>query len=211
MASSLLLTTRCIGKSGFRSHFPCNPEVDVVITKVQRRFPLTPTLKKTTARLSTYHPNGDYSRVSPSELVEGVGVHEPSCLTKKQDYEPYTTLSKVKLRRNSRPNNAGPSSPRYPATSILARKILRDYWGYPGFRLEQEAVISRLIAGGSASAVFPTGSGKSLLYQVPALAFDQLDKEAKGNPPGLTLVISPLIALMKVRLAVLPRSVVQRC
>lgn len=88
---------------------------------------------------------------------------------------------------------------------------MKEHWGYPGFRLEQEAVISRLIAGGSASAVFPTGSGKSLLYQVPALAFDQLNEESKGNPPGLTLVISPLIALMKVRLAVLPGSVAQRC
>lgn len=47
-----------------------------MITKVQTRFPLT--LKKTTARLSTYHPNNNYSRVSPSELVEGVGVLEPS-------------------------------------------------------------------------------------------------------------------------------------
>lgn len=55
-----------------------------------------------------------------------------------------------------------------------------------------------MIAGGSASAVFPTGSGKSLLYQIPALAFDQLDEEAKAMPPGVTLVISPLIALMKV-------------
>lgn len=52
-----------------------------------------------------------------------------------------------------------------------------------------------MIAGGSASVVFPTGSGKSLLYQVPALAFEQLDENAK---PGVTLVISPLIALMKV-------------
>lgn len=87
----------------------------------------------------------------------------------------------------------------YPAAASLARKILRDQWGHSKFRLDQEAVVSRLIAGGSAAVVFPTGSGKSLLYQIPALAFDQWDEEI-GNPvePGITLVISPLIALMKV-------------
>lgn len=88
---------------------------------------------------------------------------------------------------------------------------MKEHWGYPGFRLEQEAVISRLIAGGSASAVFPTGSGKSLLYQIPALAFDQLDEESKAILPGVTLVISPLIALMKVWFSVLLEPIVQGC
>lgn len=78
MASSLLLTTRCIGKSGFRSHFPCKPEIDVVITRVHTRFPLTLQAlyrtQQTTARLSIYHPN--YIRVSPPKLVDGVGALE---------------------------------------------------------------------------------------------------------------------------------------
>ncbi|KAI5841984.1 P-loop containing nucleoside triphosphate hydrolase protein [Morchella snyderi] len=75
----------------------------------------------------------------------------------------------------------------YPTTSPAARKILHDAWGYTSFRAEQEAVIARLLHGGSAVAVFPTGSGKSLLYQVAALGFGD----------GVTVVVSPLIALIK--------------
>ncbi|KAI5795623.1 P-loop containing nucleoside triphosphate hydrolase protein [Geopyxis carbonaria] len=83
-----------------------------------------------------------------------------------------------------------------PRAAPLAREILKDVWGYPEFRLKQEAAIVRLLSGGSAVVVFPTGGGKSLVYQVPALAFEKLDDEA-GRPPGVTLVVSPLIALMK--------------
>jgi superfamily II DNA helicase RecQ len=92
-----------------------------------------------------------------------------------------------------------------PATIIdsravtLANDTLKDVWRYSSFRLEQEAAITRLICGGSAVVIFPTGGGKSLVYQVPALAFDKFD-ELCGRPPGrgVTLVVSPLIALMKV-------------
>ena len=71
--------------------------------------------------------------------------------------------------------------------------------GFPKFRLNQEAAIARLLEGGSAAVVFPAGGGKSLVYQIPALAFDEYD-ELSGRPPGggVTLVVSPLIALMKV-------------
>ncbi len=64
--------------------------------------------------------------------------------------------------------------------------VLREVFGIESFRAGQEGVIHSLLAGKSALAVFPTGSGKSLCYQLPALIFD-----------GLTLVVSPLIALMK--------------
>src|SRR5437762_6403215 len=64
--------------------------------------------------------------------------------------------------------------------------ILHQIFGLPGFRPGQEAVIGHLLAGRSAAAVFPTGAGKALCYQLPALML-----------PGLTLVVSPLIALMK--------------
>ena len=63
---------------------------------------------------------------------------------------------------------------------------LRSVFGFPAFREGQEAVVSRLLDGKSVLAIFPTGAGKSLCYQLPALMLD-----------GLTLVISPLIALMK--------------
>jgi len=64
--------------------------------------------------------------------------------------------------------------------------VLKKYFGYEAFRDGQEAVITRLLDGQSAAAVFPTGGGKSLCYQLPALCLD-----------GLTLVVSPLLALMK--------------
>ncbi len=63
---------------------------------------------------------------------------------------------------------------------------LRDDFGLSSFHPGQRAVIDRLLAGKNAAAVFPTGGGKSLCYQLPALLF-----------PGATIVISPLIALMK--------------
>ncbi|MCL4191967.1 MAG: DEAD/DEAH box helicase, partial [Thermoguttaceae bacterium] len=66
------------------------------------------------------------------------------------------------------------------------RTALQTHFGFAGFLEGQEAVITRLLAGRSVLAIFPTGGGKSLCYQLPALLLD-----------GLTLVISPLIALMK--------------
>lgn len=67
-----------------------------------------------------------------------------------------------------------------------AHALLRERFGFAKFREGQEAVIGQLLGGNSALAVFPTGSGKSLCYQLPALLL-----------PGLTVVVSPLIALMK--------------
>ena len=85
-------------------------------------------------------------------------------------------------------------------STALARKILKDTWGFSEFKHMQEEAIARLIDGGSAIVVFPTGGGKSLVYQIPALAFDDYDglcSRSRGG--GVTLVVSPLIALMKVR------------
>ena len=85
------------------------------------------------------------------------------------------------------------------ACSALSQRILKKTWGFPSFRLQQDAAIARLISGGSAVVIFPTGGGKSLVYQVPALAFDDYDKQCGLEPGGgVTLVVSPLIALMKV-------------
>src|SRR5258708_4721945 len=67
-----------------------------------------------------------------------------------------------------------------------ARQALRSVFGFDRFRDGQEPVIRTLLAGRSALAIFPTGGGKSLCYQLPALLLD-----------GLTVVVSPLIALMK--------------
>ena len=66
-----------------------------------------------------------------------------------------------------------------------AREILRRVFGHADFRGLQAGVVAEAMAGRSALAVLPTGGGKSVCYQVPALA-----------KPGLALVVSPLIALM---------------
>ena len=64
--------------------------------------------------------------------------------------------------------------------------ILKKVFGYDGFRPGQEEIVSRLLAGQDVLAVMPTGAGKSICYQVPALLL-----------PGITIVVSPLVSLMK--------------
>ncbi len=72
------------------------------------------------------------------------------------------------------------------AHSVDPGALLRQRFGLASFRPGQREVIEALLTRGAALAVFPTGGGKSLCYQLPALALD-----------GVTLVVSPLIALMK--------------
>eukprot|EP01030_Chromulinospumella_sphaerica_P016368 gene16368-16183_t len=71
---------------------------------------------------------------------------------------------------------------------------LQQVFGYPQFRPGQEAAVSAVLAGRSAAAIFPTGSGKSLCYQLSAVLL-----------PHLTLVVSPLLALMQDQLDFLQR------
>ncbi|KAF5020285.1 hypothetical protein F66182_7661 [Fusarium sp. NRRL 66182] len=82
----------------------------------------------------------------------------------------------------------------------LARKMLSDKFRYTSFRHEQEAAIARLLGGENALVVFPTGAGKSLCYQIPAISFPEMDRQTKerhADDSGITIVVSPLIALMK--------------
>lgn len=76
----------------------------------------------------------------------------------------------------------------------MIEQTLKQTFGYDGFRPGQDQAIRAVVAGRSAAAIFPTGSGKSLCYQLPALLL-----------PHLTLVVSPLLALMQDQLAFLHR------
>ena len=69
---------------------------------------------------------------------------------------------------------------------LKPKQQLQKYFGFTSFLKGQEAVIRKVLDGQSAAAIFPTGAGKSLCYQLPALLL-----------PGMTLVVSPLLSLMK--------------
>lgn len=76
-----------------------------------------------------------------------------------------------------------------PDTALLletAKKLLKDVFGYGAFRPAQEAVLRNIFSGKDTLALLPTGGGKSICYQIPALVF-----------PGTCIVVSPLLALMK--------------
>ncbi|GGF85530.1 DNA helicase RecQ [Paenibacillus aceti] len=67
-----------------------------------------------------------------------------------------------------------------------AKQLLQKYYGYPDFREGQRKIVASVLSGADTLGIMPTGGGKSICYQIPALML-----------PGLTLVVSPLISLMK--------------
>ena len=69
---------------------------------------------------------------------------------------------------------------------MTKEEALKPYFGYDAFRGGQEPVINALLSGRDALAIMPTGAGKSVCYQIPALLL-----------PGITLVVSPLVSLMR--------------
>ena len=97
--------------------------------------------------------------------------------------------------RTSALTSSGAGAAATPATLADPRQVLRQVFGYDAFRGPQEAIVRHVIAGGSGLVLMPTGGGKSLCYQVPALC-----------RPGLAVVVSPLIALMQDQVAALRQA-----
>ena len=85
------------------------------------------------------------------------------------------------------PSSSAPRRPRLgrDRTGEDARAVLKDVFGYDDFRGHQAAIVDQVVSGGDAVVLMPTGGGKSITYQIPALV-----------RPGTGLVVSPLIALM---------------
>ena len=134
--------------------------------------------------------DSDYGSVPDDEILQAEGLPSGT----KRGRSDSTTASVIGAKKVKVVEDNGPI-----AAAEIARGILKKTWGFPGFRLKQEQAIARLITGGSAAVVFPTGGGKSLVYQIPALAFDEYDQYCgHDRGGGVTLVVSPLIALMKV-------------
>ncbi|MFJ4253672.1 DNA helicase RecQ [Microbacterium sp. NPDC090003] len=123
--------------------------------------------------------------------------YEPSAPPEPMDWEPQgagfeppldwgpgpaTPVSPVSAPR---PNSAPVARRATPSRYATAREALHTVFGYDDFRGDQAAIVDQVIAGGDAVVLMPTGGGKSITYQVPALVRE-----------GTGLVVSPLIALM---------------
>ncbi|KAI1263174.1 ATP-dependent DNA helicase recQ [Xylariaceae sp. FL1019] len=87
----------------------------------------------------------------------------------------------------------------------IAKALLKKRFSYDDFRHEQAGAIHSTLMGDNVLVIFPTGAGKSLCYQIPGISFEKLDAagltnrdpKTAGRGSGLTVVVSPLIALMK--------------
>ncbi|WP_290870898.1 DNA helicase RecQ [Aquabacterium sp.] len=90
------------------------------------------------------------------------------------------------------------------AASTLPLSILNEVFGYTAFRGQQADIVEHVTAGGDALVLMPTGGGKSLCYQVPAIA-----RHRQGR--GVTVVVSPLIALMHDQVGALEEVGVHAC
>ncbi|KAK3988383.1 P-loop containing nucleoside triphosphate hydrolase protein [Cladorrhinum sp. PSN332] len=128
---------------------------------------------------------------------------------------PSKYLSKASRTRLSFPRSyrcfsqSSSSNSQNEAHLAIEKQLLQEKFGYSSFRHEQEGAIEALLRDKNALVVFPTGAGKSLCYQIPAIAFPELDKADGSRLPqeaGITIVVSPLNSLIKDQVDTLKRK-----
>ncbi|ROT38924.1 ATP-dependent DNA helicase [Sodiomyces alkalinus F11] len=140
---------------------------------------------------------------SGDDLFEGVTESEllrPSQPKRPQEFDDDVDFTELINNSDdaSAPNKRARTSPELKMR--LAAKVLEETFGYGFFRHEQRDAIRRILDGENTLVVFPTGAGKSLCYQIPAIVFEEMDRETgerDEGDSGVTIVVSPLIALMK--------------
>ncbi|KAF5012309.1 hypothetical protein FDECE_1618 [Fusarium decemcellulare] len=147
-----------------------------------------------------------FEGVSAEDLVQKPGEKH----ARSQESDDVVFLSTKKARFGTTPTSSVPNPGLdEQARLLLAQKLLAENFGYKSFRHEQEGAINRILGGENALVVFPTGAGKSLCYQIPAIAFPEMDRqtnEREASDSGITIVVSPLIALMKDQVDALKRK-----
>ncbi|KAI8625911.1 ATP-dependent DNA helicase recQ [Xylariaceae sp. FL1651] len=146
---------------------------------------------------------------SGDELLEDVDVDQ--LLVGNKRVSP--TYDNISQRPDKRVKLEAESSSQHAQYDFIAQTILKQKFGYDKFRHEQAGAIRSILRGDNVLVVFPTGAGKSLCYQIPGMAFEELDASGlTGRRPdmmekgsGITIVVSPLIALMKDQVDALQR------
>ncbi|KAI1407721.1 ATP-dependent DNA helicase [Hypoxylon sp. FL1857] len=144
---------------------------------------------------------------SGDELLRGIDADTLVAGTKRSrspdDQQPG---HRVVLTKKSRVQDEGPSDHDDDLLGRIAKATLKENFGYDKFRHEQFSAIKSVLQGENVLVVFPTGAGKSLCYQVEYFTIDT--RKSSGGPagPGITIVVSPLIALMKDQVDALVRK-----
>jgi superfamily II DNA helicase RecQ len=122
----------------------------------------------------------------PPALASPIGVSITSLIANKDEEHPLDRFALIYDGVNQLILGHIAPMPPAPINPETKRQVLKDVFGFDDFRPGQEKAMDALLGGQNVLAVMPTGAGKSLCFQVPALVMD-----------GLTIVVSPLVALMQ--------------
>ncbi|OQY31857.1 MAG: hypothetical protein B6I38_05260 [Anaerolineaceae bacterium 4572_5.1] len=178
-------------------------EKDELLSQEDILLRLPPSVQRTSGRDTASHPP-DGGRNAPAEDINPfAGTEAANLIPEKNFTTENLNIAKAKVLPPSVRWTSGRDTASHPPdkrrTTVPSpiegrlgrgegaiKKILQEKFGYPKFRALQEEIIQNVLKKQDSLAVMPTGSGKSLCYQLPATIFD-----------GLTVVVSPLISLME--------------